>query len=380
MITPIIPIRLNSLQNTGKQSFSQTPAISLHSLKKDVVSFSGASGLFLDSAACKNKNVYEKELLSLFTSDKPFVENFKYLTNCLFRDFQFELGDIKELKYANIKNKPPLLFTRTVFNQEGPVTQLFFNVDKIKSYRENAINPRVTFSPYCAQIAEEVLKGNDLNSIHNTVKEIEKKLNASDNINYSDTKQIISDTLKKRGLNADYDITERSTEIRDGVPHSTTTSFNTATGNIYPNLLINFKDSRKGLIRGITHEFTHALNLNSRVFNNAPKLFECEKAFQNLGNEFCQMYEKNPDFFQRETLFRKNKYDELLATIFKTNPAIDKKTLVEALLNKAKNEDFAYSSSLPLEANKLPINLIYKDFHKYLLSILYDNSKMEKFN
>jgi len=317
-------------------------------------------------------------------SDKPFAENFKFLTNCLFRDFNFELRDIKEVKYADIVKNPPIVFSKVDFSSETPKTNLFINFDKINKIKEGAINPREHYIKFSEEIANSVAEGNEYNLISNLVEVFKAKLSKVKNIDLSAIDKAIKETKIEHNLNINYEVLD----IRDRpMPHALhyVRTSRLASGEYFSQFIINPMLHKEFLLNQLPHEFTHLLNENSVIFNKIdeeiPRLNTTKIMFENT-NGLVKTYNENREFLNAPTTERKTVYDNLLNELIKNNPKENKREIIAYLESVNRNEVFTYSKSrqsfndYKADKNLFPAGLFNGDFLNYILSVKYDSAKI----
>lgn len=382
----IVPAQL-STQNLKSKCFSPNYSITDYNdknLKKDIVSFSGCTNSFLDKEAVQQLTTFKKELLSLLISDKPLAENFKWLTNCIFKDFNFELKDIKEVKYKDITKKPPLIFSRVDFRQPNPKTNLYLNFDKIDRIKNNAIDPQQQFIYGVSEIASQVCEGNECNFISRLVDEFTEKLGNHKTINLESTDKTIKELNDKYQLGLDYKVIDRNTRNNSKALHYVSTRI-FKSGKIENDFVINPMYHKEFLMKFLPHEFTHLLSMNSRTFNKLTDIqsnIDMEKIINEMKNGFVSIYENNQNFLKSPTTKRKEEYDKILKTIIRDNTLHDKGLIISVLKSNSTDETFAYSKTPGIYEDykndpcMLPIGLFYNDFLKYILSMKYDSEKL----
>jgi len=372
------PVKMN-LFTARKQpnSLERTP-------KQDSVSFCARPGEFLNKEIGKQSQVFKQELFSLFMSEKPFAENFKLLTNCLFKDFNFELKDIKEVKYADIVKNPPIVFSKVDFNSGTPKTHLFINFDKIKKIRDGAVNPGVHFIKFSEAITNCVAENNEYNLISNLVDTFKAKLSKLDNIDLVAVDKTIKEMKNEHNLNINYEVADIEKMPVKNTLHYVRTSMGYS-GDFFSQFVINPKFQKDSLIIDLPHEFTHLLNANSIVFNKNISeriLTNNFKVFNEFMNELSTIYKSNTSFLKSPTKERKEAYDTLIKNIIRNNPKDSKLVIIECLENSNRDETFAYSKSpeifdkYRLNPNVLPAGSFNKDFLNYILSVKHDSAKI----
>ena len=352
--------------------------------KQDSVSFCARPCEFLNKEIGKQSQVFKQELLSLFMSEKPFAENFKLLTNCLFKDFNFELKDIKEVKYADIVKNPPIVFSKVDFNSETPKTNLFINFDKIKKIRDGAVNPRDHFIKFTEAITNCVAENNEYNLISNLVDKFRTKLEKIDNIDLTAVDKTIKEMKNEHNLNINYKVlnindcpkTSNIHYVRSGI---------TLSGEYFSEFVIQPNLHKDVLLMQLPHEFTHLLDKNSIVFNKTDSKMHSlnrNKISEERMNGFYNAYYKNLNFFELPTKERKDVYDGILKGIIKNNPNSDTGLIIDSIENLCRDETFAYSKSRGVfegykkDKRNFPTGLFERDFLNYILSIKHDSAKI----
>ena len=366
---PIVPYKKNC-----------QPAFVDNSLKKDTVSFSGRTGNFLDKKATSLMHGFKQELFVLLMSEKPVAENFKWLTSCIFKDFKFELKDIKEVKYPDIIANPPTVFAKNTFGQSSPHTNLFLNFDRITKIRNNAADPRVHFAKYTEEIAQCVASSNEYHFISNVVDEFTQELTQIKNINKESVSKIIQKLNDKHKLDLNFKITD--SEAVPGLPASHSAKLQiSSSGEIHSELFIDFAKSEDELRTVLPHEFTHLLGINSIELQNYKSNFSSKEVGHLVRKHqqgLADILENNYNFLSLPTKVRKEKYDELLRAIIKDNKGKNSQEVISFIEKMSRDETLAYCKTpkdTPFAQEEATLLHVFKDFYNYILAVKYDASK-----
>lgn len=290
-------------------------------IPNDTVSFSGSINSYLSHEVIKNGQQFKEEFLKLLCKDicnSELSDNLNWFIRLFFKDFNFELKDIKQSKFKDIIENPPLVFSQVDFSQTSPKTNLFINFDKIKKTRENAIDPKKTLLKVVNELSEVIYAKNDLSFISKVIDELGCRLNQAGDLNLKSVKEVLDKLVKDYGLDVNFEVVNKKSYpiFQDKLGEHLTFSSLDSNGNVKSVLGIDFDKNRNGVIEGIVHEYTHAMNVLSQEIK--PVIFPSDKYEQiyfSLIKKFERCNNLNFKFFETPPVQRAFEYLKIIKEI-----------------------------------------------------------------
>lgn len=386
----VLPVRTNNNSFVCKKEFNKPqfrPEIKQDKICSDRISFSGNIGGYLNKEIYQQSQSFQKGTFFLLMSDNSFAKNFGNVIKGVFKDFKFELKDIKTVNYPDIIKNRPTIFSKTNFMAKEPITTLYIDFDKINGIKHSAANPQEGFINCISEMEKSILENNELNLISNIADDLTNILNKTKTINLSSTEKAINEIMSKYKLDVNFSVFDKKT-----LPHNDVVfkhSLSVENQQLFSALGINFLAQRKVLIPGIVHEFIHSLCSNSVTFNYMyGKMFKDYGAFRNLlpalGFKFKEIDASNPSFLKMPREQRQMKYNEILKSILKQGDEDTFKGQIDVLENYIKGEVFTNSNTTKLynvygKKTEAPYASYFNDLLEYILSIKYNALKRKDF-
>ena len=360
--------------------------------------FEAAPGNYINKQALTQKRELVTNLIPVFEQGKGFAEGIKNAIEKTFPMFAFKLGNISDLKYSSVRKDEPIVFSRTSFKNDNPLTFLYLDFPQIIDICKNGSKKQ--YEGLSEAIAYEAAMQNELHLISNVINMCTQKVKEASSLTIESIKKIVDECLKSFNISIENEVLNKkdATRMDKSLSQVTTpvTAVNYSEDNVKTKLCVIMEDSDYAVKKAISHEFTHALNANSIWFNNIEKeLLSMPKAPYiklNLEGVFADLWNQNKDFLKARTNVRGEKYEELLRNMLKNAPSKNERELVfKQIFTKVANESFAYSktpgltqeySSPKVEGNvtsySLPFGWFFQDYYDFMLSVknnlgLYDS-------
>ncbi len=359
-------------------------------LKQDTVSFSGNINSYLSKEVLENGQKFKESFLKLLceeNSSSQLSDKLNWFIKLFFKDFNFELKDIKQSKFKDIIENPPLVFSQVNFSQASPKTDLFINFDKIEKTRENAIDPKRSLAKFVHEITEVIYGKNDLSFISKVIDELGCRLNQAGDLDLKSVREVLDKLVKDYGLDVNFEVVNKKSYpiFQDKFGEHLTFSSLDSNGNVKSVLGIDFDKNRNGIIEGIVHEYTHAMNVLSQEIK--PVIFPSDKYEQiyfSLIKKFERCNNLNFKFFEKPPVQRALEYLKIIKEIMAECDIQNKNKIFSVLENIAKNESLAYQKSTraleKLQSNpcKNSMNFFYKDFFNYTQFVKYNSQQFNE--
>lgn len=359
------------------------------------IAFSAAPGKFINPHANNQKIELTNSLIPIIEKGSGFAKGIKNTIKQIFPDINFQLGNVSDLSYTTVNKEMPLVFARTSFKNEKPLTFLYFNFPEIISIA--ASKSRKQYEGLTESIADTVALANETHFISKVVNKCSSSMSEVNNVSLNVVKNVIEDCLKTFGINIDNVIldkkeAEKTYELARKSPNPVTI-VNNDRSNVETKLCLIMDSTPHELKKAVSHEFTHTLNANSvwinGVFKDLWNMDNVPLAQLSYGSNFKDIYESDTDFLKKTVSVRGEAYEKLLkATLDKVTTKRDKELVFEQILSNVSDEAFAYSQTPNLFndyknreiingqlVEQIPIGLFFIDFYDFLLS-MKNNDKL----
>lgn len=317
------------------------------------MAFNAALGQYI------NPNVQTQQN-QLITSLRPVLENGKNLAAGIeqaikqaFPVIRFKIGNISDLKYPLVQKDKPIVFSRTSFKKEKPMTFLYLNFPAII----NICNDRSAkqFDGLSESIADTIALANEPHYISDVINYCTDMALRVGNITLDSAKNIIDNCLKTFGIDIDNVVMDKKEVNIESAPEQTSyypvTLVSRNKGNVETKLCLVFDGRGQDEIKkALSHEFTHTLNANSLWINDIFKELDSRQsapiAQLDFGAAFQEIYKQDTNFLKRSVAKRGEIYEKMLKQMFETiNSDSDKNLVFEQILTNVSDEALAYSKT-----------------------------------